>query len=253
MALIGTLEDMGSTWKLYPLANDAGEQVGAGDVVLPDPAAALCPHSIYTRQPARLRIPAHYHDNAQFQIFISGSAQFGAKPIRPVTIHYATHQTGYGPIVSGDDGLGYITVRLHAEFGAHYADRPEERARMNPVIPRRQLTQVMGAMTGEALRALREPQVEAAIAAEPGGLAAWLVRVPPGGELEAPEHPGGAGRFCVVTQGTIEASGRTGDACTSVWTDANESFTLRAGEQGLEVAVCQFPRDALYRAETYAA
>lgn len=254
MPRIGSYADVESTWKIYPLANEAGEQIGAGDILVSQEGEFPSPHAIYTGQPGRLRIPPHYHDNAQFQIFVEGDAMFGSRPLRPLTVHYATHQTGYGPIVSGPQGLIYITLRLGTEFGAHYADRPEERARMNPAIPRRQITQEVGAIGPGALQGLKEAQVTNALGPEPGGLAAWVVRLPPGATLPAPVHAGGAGQFCTVTGGSMLVDGRQCERHAVVWVGPEEDgFSLCAGEHGLEVVVCQFPREALCRAAEYGA
>lgn len=254
MPRIGSYADMESTWKLYPLANEAGEQIGAGDILVSQESECPSPHAIYIGQPAHLTIPTHYHDNAQFQIFVEGGATLGRRTLRPLTVHFATHQTGYGPLVSGPQGLVYITLRLITEFGAHYPDRPEERARMNPAIARRQITQEVGAIGPDELQELSEPQVLPALGPEPGGLAAWVLRLPPGARLPAPEHPGGAGQFCTVTAGSLVVNGRQCERHSVVWVGPDEGhFTLCAGEHGLEVVVCQFPREALRRAEEFGA
>lgn len=250
MPRVGTFENAQATWKIYPLGNDAGEPVGAGDILVSELGKMPSPHSIYTRQPANFRIPPHYHDNAQFQVFVEGSATFGTRSIRPLTVHFATHQTGYGPIVSGDQGLIYITLRMATEFGAHLVDKPEERERMNPRIQRRQITHAVGALAPAALQALAAPAVIAALDPEPNGLAAWVVRLPPSAAMAAPQHAGGAGQFHIVTAGSMIVDGETYGRHASAWVGREEpGFTLRAGDQGLEAVVCQFPRNALLRAE----
>jgi hypothetical protein len=254
MPRIGSYADMESTWKLYPLANEAGEQIGAGDILVSQENELPSPHAIYIGQPANLTVPTHYHDNAQFQLFVEGGATLGRRNLRPVTVHFATHQTGYGPLVSGPQGLVYITLRLVTEFGAHYPDRPEERARMNPAIPRRQITQEVGSIAPGELQELKEPQVIPALGPEPGGLAAWVVRLAPGATLPAPVHPGGAGQFYTVTAGSLVVDGRQCERHAVVWVGPQEEhFSLCAGTDGAEVVVCQFPRDALCRAGDFGA
>ena len=250
MPRVGTFANAEATWKIYPLGNEAGEPVGAGDILVSELGKMPSPHSIYTRQPANFRIPPHYHDNAQFQVFVEGGATFGSRSIRPLTVHFATHQTGYGPIVSGDQGLIYITLRMATEFGAHLVDKPEERERMNPRIRRRQITHDVAPLAPGALQALAASQVVVALEPEPNGLAAWVMRLPPSATLDVPKHAGGAGQFHIVTAGSMIVDGETYGRHASAWVGPEETgFILRAGDQGLEVVVCQFPREALLRAE----
>lgn len=249
MPLVGTFANAEATWKIYPLGNDAGEPVGAGDILVSEVGTMPSPHSIYTRQPAHFRIPPHYHDNAQFQVFVEGGATFGSRSIRPLTVHFATHQTGYGPILSGAEGLHYITLRMATEFGAHLVDNSEERARMNPRIPRRQITNEVGVVSPGALLEMREPAVIVALEPEPNGLAAWVVRLPPSATLAAPRHAGGVGQFHVVTAGSMLVDGQACGRHASVWVGPEEAdFVMRAGAEGLEAVVCQFPREALLQA-----
>jgi hypothetical protein len=249
MPIVGTFANAEATWKIYPLGNDVGEPVGAGDILVSELGTMPSPHSIYTRQPANFRIPPHYHDNAQFQIFVEGSAAFGSRNIRPLTVHFATHQTGYGPILSGPEGLNYITLRIATEFGAHLVDNPEERTRMNPRIPRRQLTNEIGPLAPGALLEIREPAVVVALDPEPDGLAAWVVRLPPSAILATPRHTGGVGQFHVVTAGSMVVNGQACGRHASVWVGLEDAdYVIRSGAQGLEVVICQFPREALLQA-----
>ena len=74
---------------------------------------------------------------------------------------------------------------------------------MNPSIRRRQITQDVGALAPGALLAITAAQVVVALQPEPGGLAAWVVRLPPSATLAAPKHAGGAGQFHIVTAGSM--------------------------------------------------
>ena len=53
----------------------------------------------------------------QFQLFVDGQGTIGPEQIRPITVHYAGAYTGYGPIMSGPQGLKYFTIRSAFESG----------------------------------------------------------------------------------------------------------------------------------------
>ena len=45
MPRVGTFENAQATWKIYPLGNDAGEPVGAGDILVSELGKMPSPHS----------------------------------------------------------------------------------------------------------------------------------------------------------------------------------------------------------------
>lgn len=93
-----------------------------------------------------------------------------------------------------------------------------------------------------------------ALGPEPGGLATWIVRLPPGDMLPAPAHAGGARQCHTVTAGSLVVNGRQCDRNAVGWVGPEEGgFNLCAGEHRLEVVVCRFPREALCRAEEFGA
>ena len=53
----------------------------------------------------------HFHQANQFQVFVEGEGFFGKQPVRAVRAQYAQAFTPYGPIVAGDPGLSYLTLR----------------------------------------------------------------------------------------------------------------------------------------------
>ena len=74
------------------------------------------------------------------------------------------------------------------------------------------------------------------------GIAAWMLRVPAGGTSAPPAHPGG-GRFLVVIGGVLEMNGERLPRLSTAFVSPEEPFPpLRAGGEGLELLVLQFPR-----------
>jgi len=86
----------------------------------------LCPQSYLIKQLPKVTNPLHFHTQNQFQVFIEGSGSFGRYPIHPYVVHYAGAYTGYGPIVAGDEGLQYLTLRSSRDLGAKFL--PEQMA-----------------------------------------------------------------------------------------------------------------------------
>ena len=70
-----------------------------------------------------------------------GSGSLGPHPLAALTVHYAGAYSGYGPLVSGSDGLAYFTLRSVFETGsltlAKHADQmkrgPKRQLHSQPV------------------------------------------------------------------------------------------------------------------------
>jgi hypothetical protein len=78
---------------------------------------------------------AHFHDVAQFQVFVAGSGSLGARPIGPMTVFYTDAFTSYGPIKAGAEGLTFFTLRCEHDAGVRWM--PEARGRREPSAGRR--------------------------------------------------------------------------------------------------------------------
>src|SRR5262245_18405605 len=61
-------------------------------------------------------IKPHFHLVDQFQVIVSGGGTFGRHhPITAGSLHYADAYTPYGPIVAGEKGLAFFTLRARAD------------------------------------------------------------------------------------------------------------------------------------------
>lgn len=188
---------------------------------------------------------AHFHRQHQFQVVVRGGGTIGRHPLEPFSVHYASAESGYGPIVAGDDGLWYFTLRAAPEHGAFYL--PKEAHQMRKGLKRAQ--RVADAPTlsePDALRSRTAVVAEALIEPDPDGLAVWLLRLPPDSETPAPEGPPGAGRFYLVAQGSLRLAAEDLPPLSVVFVSADEAdFPVRAGPDGLEVLALQCPAAAL--------
>ena len=200
-------------------------------------AASEHPDAIHVEQGPGV-LGAHFHLADQFQVFLAGGGAIGRHPLAPLTVHYASQHTGYGPVVAGADGLTYLTLRpitrretLYLPGAASQRDH-SQRPRQVSVGPI------------EPLAPGDDVAVRELIAPAPDGLAAWQVSLAPGASRPAPSGDGG-GRYQVVTDGMLQADGRGLASRSVVWTAADEPpLQLSAGPAGASVLVLQFPRRA---------
>lgn len=182
----------------------------------------------------------HFHDEDQFQVIPAGAGTLGRHAVAGISIHYTNRQTGYGPIVAGENGLTYFTLRQIATKGIWYlgdGNKPEREA------PKRQETAGPIAVKPAAeLKSLQTAETEEVIKPHADGLATWLVRVPANATVASPVHPEGTGRYIMVVNGTMQLQGQELTPFTPVFVSHDEKkFDLVAGAGGLEVLVLQYP------------
>lgn len=240
MIHVGTLSEAGPTHETFPLLNGVAHR---HTLIRGAETGRPSPHVFLIEQTPGSEVRAHFHHNAEFQVMVAGAGRLGRHPVAPLLVHYAGQQTGYGPIVAGDRGLSYVTLRPVTEFGAWFL--PEAAKMVDRTIPKGQTTGQHQEPAGAALPGQDHVSVDAILPPIVSGLAAWRVRVPPRAMTAPPSHPGGAGRFYLVTAGTLQYGDRTLEGLASVWIGKDDvDPPLHAGRDGLEVLVLQFPADA---------
>lgn len=215
------------------------------DLVIAEAAApAPRPQSFLVEQAPGWSLATHYHQEHQFQVFVRGAAHLGRTPVERLTVHYASPHAAYGPLVAGSDGVAYLTLRAVGDIGAWYL--PAQREHLLVRIPKHQVHGTpVSRHTAETLRTLARVEIEAVIAPEETGLAAWIVRLPPGSRSDGPTAASAhGGRFTVVTGGSLHLMDDELPALATVWSGPEDRFDLRAGGDGLEVVVVQFPLSA---------
>lgn len=200
------------------------------------------PQAILVEQSANWTLPTHFHLQHQFQIFVAGGGTIGKHPIDALSVHYATPHTGYGPLISGDQGIAYFTLRARSDIGAWYL--PESRPHLKIQLPKQQAHGASVTPT-VVLSTLTVASEEVVITPQAGGLAAWLMRVPPQQTVTPPVHAQGGGRFYVVTQGAMRLGGETLPLLSTVFVTADDGIAIVASDAGLDVLVLQFPAAAL--------
>ncbi|MGE4240339.1 hypothetical protein [Ramlibacter sp.] len=217
------------------------------NLIVPDKnSAAPRPQAFLVEQSANWTLPTHFHQEHQFQVFVSGGGRFGVHAVPHLAVHYASPHAGYGPLVSGGDGLAYMTMRaVGDDTGAWYL--PDKRDHLDKRVAKRQAHGApSGAMDSATLASLADPQTEVLLEPDAEGLAAWLLRWPAGatGVFPAGAELGG-GRFVVVHQGSLVMPEGQVNALGVAWAAPGDVMRGTAGPQGLEAVVVQFPAAAL--------
>ena len=216
------------------------------DFIVPSPADTPRAQAYLVEQNPDWVLPVHFHLEHQYQVVTAGGGTLGRHPVVPLSIHYASPESGYGPLTAGPEGLSYLTLRVQGDEGAWYL--PESRARMQAGMKKRQLhAQPRRSVKATEVRALRAVETDVLIAPEPSGLAACLLRIP-ANEVVAESATGYTGdRFYVVTAGGMVLDRKDVEdvaALATVFVSREERFDVRSGAEGLEVLVLQFPDEA---------
>lgn len=208
-------------------------------ILAPDPNREVTPNGFLVEQPAGTTLRSHFHTNSQWQVFVGGSGTMGRKPVQGFVAQYVAPHTAYGPIIAGEHGLWYMTLRPTAPSGARYL--PEARDQLDMKLPKRQITSEVFLPTAVG----PERRVVEMIQPQPDGVAAWMMYVAPDETVEAPTHAGGLARYYVVAQGEMVADGDHLGPLSLAWVDGDDmAMRLRSSPQGMTVLALQFPANA---------
>jgi hypothetical protein len=203
------------------------------------------PQSFLVEQSAHWTLPTHFHLQHQFQVFIAGGGSLGKTPIHPLTVHYASPHSGYGPLISDAEGISYFTLRAMSDTGAWYL--PEAREHLKTRIKKQQLhAEPADLILESSLVNWPAPSQESLLDLDAGGLAAWLLRLPPKTKIPAPEGQDlGGGRFYLVSKGSAVIREALMPAWSTAYVTRDETLDIESGSEGLEILVLQFPEAAL--------
>src|SRR4051812_47373824 len=70
----------------------------------------------------------HFHPMRQFQVIATGGGHLGKLPVQAMSFHYADCFTPYGPIVAGEEGISFFTLRPKSSVGTYFV--PQDRDKM---------------------------------------------------------------------------------------------------------------------------
>ena len=210
------------------LVGGKSEWMNSGD----DPQ--LSPTIFLIDQPPSMALPAHFHHNNQFQLFVEGGGRIGARKLTPVTVHYAGAYTAYGPLVAGDAGLKYLTIRTVLEAGGVMVSKSDG---LWPEGPRRHATsEALPPVSALELRSNSEVLTKDLFSPQDDGLAAKSIMVPPRQRIDAPQRTAGEGVFLVVLSGALIHAGEELKEWESLYLSEGETFPdISAGETGVHL------------------
>jgi len=218
------------------------ERLALHERALAEPAS---PHGFMIQQSANSEILAHFHRVPQYQIIVHGGGRLGRNAVDAVSFHYTDEYTAYGPIRSADDGIWYFTLRGYFDPGANYVGSPDARALIRPSAKRFLLVgpDKVRSSPPAALAARTSPALDCVIEAHADGVAAWMLRLGPDMQHAGPDPSPGGGQYYAVLAGSLVHGGVAYPRHSLFWVDANEpAFDARAGAEGAECAILQFPR-----------
>ena len=202
-------------------------------------AGASQPMAYLVEQAPGHTVHAHYHQVDQFQLFVGGSGRIGTHVLEGVALHYAGAHSPYGPIVAGEAGVNYMTLRSRWDPGAQWM--PDATPALRAVPQRRHV-----AFTSTPLQGLGQPPapgvaVQQIMPRDASGASAELVRAGVGSVLHA-EPAGSGGMFWVLLSGGLRlADGSVLGSGACLYHSADEvPRTYEAAEGGVELAQARF-------------
>ena len=202
---------------------------------------ALYPMAFLVEQDPGCVAPAHFHQADQFQVVLAGEGRLGTHDVAPVTVHFTGAWSPYGPLVAGDAGLHYFTLRNGWDPGARYMT--EDRALLRKVPGRRHREAVAAPRPVSAALIDAVPSCETCLPDSDDGLAALRYVLPAGARATGPDPAQGNGQYWVVIAGSLLRDGIDLAPRACLFLSPEEpAFTAVAGPRGLEVLALQFPR-----------
>jgi hypothetical protein len=198
----------------------------------------LSPTVFLAEQPPNYTLETHFHRQNQFQLVVDGSATLGRDTLAPVTVHYAGAYTGYGPLISGPEGVKYFTIRPVFDTGFIPASQAREKMIKGP---KRHAQVTLGSPWDETrLAHLQDVHDVPAIPAD-RGLAVRHLRLPAGHAVDLRPIDDSTSLFAFVLCGAAEALGQRLGRWEHLFATRDECPRLTAGERGAEVVVLHVP------------
>ncbi|AQV99191.1 hypothetical protein BJN34_35535 (plasmid) [Cupriavidus necator] len=205
------------------------------------------PQATMSELDANETIVPHFHGVTMFQLFVAGSGTIGnrGQVLQPLTVQFKDHHTAYGPIVAGPQGLSFVAMRMYTGNSEPiYLDKPGYRERLEQSKRRHLTSEPVRFSTEPVLKSRKEVTWETLFADESDGMAAQVVRLGEGMSVQGPDPRAAGGYYLFVGNGSLIH----GDEELPQWSmvvvePTEEKFEIRAGANGLEAMVLQYPRE----------
>lgn len=204
----------------------------------------LEPIAFLVEQEANSRLPGHYHQADQFQVFVAGTGFFGTKPITGLTVHYAMAFTPYAPIQATETPIQYYTLRNGWDPGARWM--PEQRAglmdRKHPyrhgvcVLPDLNADGLLSSTANSVVQSKVVPFAE-------DGLGATLYQARTTSPIEGPSPSNGRGQYWLVLRGECTINGETAHEQSLIFVSPDDPApSILSDRNGVAILMMQFPK-----------
>ncbi len=191
-------------------------------------------------------IQPHFHGVTMYQLFIAGSGTIGnrGQQLQPLTIQFKDHHTAYGPIVSGDQGLTFVALRMYSAHSKPvYLKEEGYRDALRPSKRRNLTSEPIPLSTEPVLQNRREALWQTLLQAD-DGMHAQVVRLGANMSVQAPDPRIAGGYYIFVANGNLVHDKAVLPLWSMVVVENNESeYTIQAGDKGLEALVLQYPNE----------
>ena len=201
------------------------------------------PQAFLVEQSPGAIVHPHFHYVDQFQVVVDGGGTLGRHDVSPISVHFASGHTGYGPITPGPDGLKYFTLRASAdETGAQYL--PANRHKMHAIPKKNVLLDAIPLAGPDELCQLTQVR-RINVKQDESGLRVDVVSIPPGMQTEISGQPKSAGLMILVISGSFFHAEQTFTRWSCMFIGNNESGALlKGGADGAQILALQFPLEA---------
>jgi hypothetical protein len=148
-------------------------------------------------------------------------------------------------VVAGPQGLSFVALRMVTGDSAPvYLDRPGYRDKLKPSKRRNLTSAPVGLSIAPVLKSRKEPAWESLFEKSDDGMAAHVVRLGANMAVAGPDPRAAAGYYVFVANGGMKHQGDALPLWSMVCVEPGESgFELRAGSEGLEALVLEYPRE----------
>lgn len=217
-----------------------------GDPVPSD--QGLYPMAFLVEKDCGAVVHPHFHQADQYQVIVQGAGRLGIHDVASVAIHYTDAYSAYGPIVAGEEGVAWFTLRNAWDPGARYM--PEHRAQLRAARARYQHREAtcgpLPPLTDAERAALTAVRGHAVIEESADGLGSWRYTLPANGAVTGPDPATGGGQFWLIAAGSAAVgNGALLPPQSTVFVAPEEPApSLTAGPGGADLICMQFPKRA---------
>jgi hypothetical protein len=238
MLMIGTTSTQLKNRHFNELYN--GMKYWRGDFINTPTDLSFSPQSYLVEQLPTITNPTHFHVQNQFQVFTQGSGNIGKHEIKPYVVHYAGAFTGYGPLVSGAEGLHYITLRSQRDPGAKFI--PEKTSELIKGPKHHHTTQSLDLLSLEQLVLLIRPERVDIHTDARTGLGISQIRMPKNSQFTVDFLNLSTSAYLLVVTGSIAHQAYHLTCHENIFiTKDNSPYTLHTEDLPCELLFLQFP------------